>query len=199
MSNSGVLLEALVSFYGNLSLDVVNALSATRQDIRTGDFNLHKALGRAINIWLDGTEGWLGAVLVTASQPLPTAYLTVGRGSTATADVSILVKEKPHCTDLFQIGGSKRIDSKHVILDPSTKGDRLTVRLPGLARVKSQIAPGLYQGLIYTGGKPLAVVMLRYDPSSKEGEPEGTVPYARKRKNPAKKRKTPGQQQGAKG
>jgi hypothetical protein len=171
-NKSGTLLEALVSFYGNLTLDVLDAMRSTRQDIRTGHFKFDKALGKAINVCIDATEGWLSAVLVTASHPLPTAYLRAGDGTnTVSAEVSVLVQVQPQWTDLFQVGGEGRVRGADIKVDILTKGDGLVVALPGFAelRDKYRLEAGLYQGLIYTGDKPLAIIMLFYDPSYKEG------------------------------
>jgi hypothetical protein len=56
-------------------------------------------------------EGWLSAVLVQTSQPLPTANLRVGPvTSTLSATVSVKVDAGPPVTGLFQVaGGDGRI------------------------------------------------------------------------------------------
>src|SRR5262249_41678123 len=151
-------------------------MSKTQQDIRTGDFDSNKLLGSAINIWLDATEGWLSAVLVTASAPLPTVYLHVGKDtSTVCASVPVLVKAKLERTDLFQVGGEGRIDAAKLTVEQTTKGDGIVVRIPGWAEIESQIPPGLYQGIIYTGEKALANITLFYDENYKEANHLGRV------------------------
>jgi hypothetical protein len=164
MSRSGTFLEAAVSYYSNLAFGALASMRSTQEDLRTGQFTLSKSLGGAVSFWLDASEGWWSALLVTASEPLPTVFLRVGpHGATDTQEVRVLVSGPPEFTGLSQIGGTERIDDKLINVAATQKGDGIEVKLKGIS---PDVRPpqGLYHGLVHIGSRPLAVVMVLIDP-----------------------------------
>ena len=163
MPRSGVFLEAAISFYSNLAFNAVSDMRLMQEDLRTGNFQIDKAVGRALSLWLDAGEGWLSTLLATASEPLPTAFLRIGHGSrTDTRFVRVVVPETPalNFTGLYQSGGSGRIPAANVIIKRSSRNDGIEIKLKGL---KGSEKAGLYQGLVHIGDKPLVLVMVHVE------------------------------------
>src|SRR5436190_18137090 len=105
MPRSGVFLEAAISFYSKLAFQAAGDMRSMQEELRTGNFQIDKAIGRTLSLWLDAGEGWLSALLVTASEPLPTAFLRIGSSSRTEAQfVRALVPDEPALdfTGLFQ-------------------------------------------------------------------------------------------------
>jgi hypothetical protein len=168
MPRSGAFLEAVISYYSNLTFETLSALRSTQEDLRTGTFQVDKTISKAVSLWLDATEGWFSALLVTASEPLPTAFLRLGPfGGTATQEVHVLVSAQPEFTGLDRLGGGARLEAdKDVKIEPLRDGNGLQIKLTGPKRPQ----PGLYMGLVHIGDKPLVVVMLRVDPAENQGD-----------------------------
>jgi hypothetical protein len=163
MPRSGTFLEAAITYYSNLGFDALASMRTTQEELRTGQFEVSKAMSRAASFWLDASEGWWSALLVTAGQPLPTVFLRIGpRDTTATQEANVLVPRDPECAGLLQIGGSGRIDKERLVLTVSAKRDRLGVKLKGLSD-DYRPQPGLYQGLVHIGDKALAVVIVEVE------------------------------------
>ena len=107
MPRSGVFLESAISFYSKLAFNAVGEMRSMQEELRTGNFQVDKAIGRTLSLWLDASEGWFNALLVTAGAPLPTVFLRVGRSTrTGSEFVRVLVPDEPahDFTGLFQIG-----------------------------------------------------------------------------------------------
>ena len=167
MPKSGVFLEAAISFYSNLAFHAAGEMRSMQEDLRTGSFQVDKAIGRTLSLWLEASEGWLSALLVTASEPLPTAFLRIGSSSRTDAQfVRALVPDEVALdfTGLFQIGGTDHISSPNLAIRRSSRGDGLEVKLKGLKEVRP--SPGLYQGLVHVGGKPVALIMVQVEGGS---------------------------------
>jgi hypothetical protein len=172
MPRSGAFLEAVFSYYSNLTFETLSALRSTQEDLRTGTFTVDKAIGKAASLWLDATEGWFSALLVTASGPLPTVLLRLGpSGTTARKEVGVLVKGEPEFTGLDRIGGGARIESPHMI-QALRSGNGLEIKLTGTKRPE----PGLYMGLVHIGDNPLVIVMMRVDPAERPLDSYSTPP-----------------------
>jgi hypothetical protein len=185
MPRSGTFLEAMTSYYSNLAFGALRAMRTTQEDIRTGNFSVSKAVGSAASIWLDASEGWWNAVLVTASEPLPTVFLRVGPlGGTDTQEVRVLVPEDPEFTGLVRIGDGRTIPNSLVSIRPLKDRDGLEVKLTGLSelRDKGALPPGVYQGLVHMGQKPLAIIMVRVDPKMVTTTPKAKGAKRRKKK-----------------
>src|SRR5215470_11533988 len=107
MLRSGHLFDALTSYYSNLAFDYLAAMRETSEDLRTGQFDCSKAIGRACAFWMDAAEGWWSALLVNANAPLPTLFMRLSEGDQSlTKGVSVLVPghAKPVITDLTPLG-----------------------------------------------------------------------------------------------
>ena len=163
MARSGAFLEAAVSYYSGIAFSAMESMRKTQEDLRTNNFDLSRTIGRAVSFWLDASEGWWSALLVTAGQPLPTAFLRIGPlGSTATQVVPVTVSQVLEFTGLRQIGGTQQIDAVEV--RPTQKGDGIEVKIKGISPA-SRPPAGLYQGLVHEGIKPLAIVLVLVDPA----------------------------------
>lgn len=183
MARSGVLLEAITSYYGNLVTNGLALMRSTQEDLRTGQFGVSKTVGGALSYWLDACEGWWSALLVTASAPLPTAFMRLGAEETTDSQtVRVLVPgdEQPEWTDLGLVGGEGTIPRDNLVVESVKDRDGVQVKLKGFkpgARAKLQ--SGLYEGLVHKGAKPLAIIMVRVDPA---GERKGARAAARRRR-----------------
>jgi hypothetical protein len=156
MPRTGTFLEAAVSFYSNLALGGLAVMRQTQEEVRTEQFEVSKALSRTVSFWLDATEGWFNALLVTANEPLPTVYLRVGeKTGTDTREVRVRVPAKPEFTGAVNVGDGTTL--KGVEVRPTKNNDGLTVKIKN-ENVKRR--PGLYMGLVHIGVKPLAIVMV---------------------------------------
>jgi hypothetical protein len=164
MSRSGTLLEALTSYYSNVAVGALSVMRSTQEDLRTGQFGLSKVVGNTLSFWLDATEGWWGALLVTASAPLPTMLMILNDDSTHTQVARVLVPggAQPECTPLGLIGGARTLVAS-VSVRAFEDGDGVEVKLKD---VRSN-PPGLYQGLVHVGERPLAIVLVRVEEPSK--------------------------------
>src|SRR5262245_45164874 len=164
MPRSGLLFEALTSYYSNLAFDALAAMRATSEDLRTGRFDCSKAVGRACALWMDAAEGWWSALLVNATAPLPTLFLRLSEEDPSVPKrVSVLVpgKAKPEITDLTPLGGGEPIRAEDHIRVEATKnrdGIELALRNVTNLRERGGLREGLYQGLIHIEERPLAVV-----------------------------------------
>lgn len=171
MPRSGTFLEALTSYYSTLAFGTLAAMRSAQEDLRTGNFQLTKTVGDAISLYLDASEGWWSALLVTASVPLPTVFMriTANEDTTAAQDVAVLVPgtKQPECTDLGRIGGTDTIDASYVAVQASRDRCTITVKLKGLRKQGKPLAAGLYQALVHIDEKPLAAVFVRVDPARK--------------------------------
>jgi len=169
MARSGVLLEAVTSYYGNLVTNSLALMRSTQEDLRTGQFGVSKTVGSVLSFWLDASEGWWSALLVTASAPLPTAFLRLGAAETTdSSTVRVLVPgdEQPEWTDLGLVGGVGTIGRDHLVVEATKDRDGVQVRLRGLdPATRAKLRSGLYEGLVHKGAKPLAIVMVRVDPA----------------------------------
>jgi hypothetical protein len=188
MPRTGTFLEAVTSYYSNLAFGALEAMRTTQEDLRTNTFQLSKTLGNVVSLYLDATEGWWNALLVTASAPLPTGFLRIGPlGGTDTCEIRVLVPQEPEFTGLVRIGGGELIEG--ITINRLKNGDGLEVKLKGLDRERAagRLKPGLYQGLVHIGDKPLAVLMLRVDAgAAPAAAPDaGNAPA---KKKPAKKK-----------
>jgi len=164
MPRSGVFLEAAISFYSKLAFTAVSDMRSMQEDLRTGNFTVDKAIGRTLSLWLDASEGWLSALLVTTSEPLPTAFLRIRPISRTDAQfVRALLPDEPGLdfTGLFQIGGDGRIPAANLTIKRSSRGDGLEIKLKGLKDHRP--SPGLYQGLVHMGSKPIALIMVQVE------------------------------------
>jgi hypothetical protein len=164
MPRSGVFLEAAISFYSKLAFNAIGEMRAMQEDLRTGNFQVDKAIGRALSLWLEAGEGWVSALLVTASEPLPTAFLRVRPSSRTDAQfVRALLPDDPALdfTGLFQIGGNDRFPAGVLTIKRSSMGDGLEVKLKGLK--DDRPSPGFYQGLVHIKGKPVALIMVEVE------------------------------------
>jgi len=164
MPRSGVFLEAAISFYSRLAFQAVGDMRSMQEELRTGNFHVDKAIGRTLSLWLDAGEGWLSALLVTASEPLPTAFLRIGSSSrTDTQFVRALVPDEAALdfTGLFQIGGTHYVPVRNLTIRRSSRGDGLEVKFKALKDVRP--SPGLYQGLVHVGDKPVALIMAQFE------------------------------------
>jgi len=169
MARTGIFVEALTSYYGNLANDTLGLLRSTQEDLRTGNFDYEKTLGKALSLWLDSAEGWWSALLVNASAPVPTIFLRIGQDDTThvqVARVSVPGDRPAEWTDLSRLGGSGTIDRKHVSVEVAKHRDSIEVKLFGLGdlRRNQTIAPGLYQGLVHIHDRPLAIVLVEVLP-----------------------------------
>lgn len=172
MPRTGTFLEANVSYYSNLAFNSLAAMRTTQEELRTGQFDTSKVIGRGVNLWLDALEGWWSALLVTASEPLPTVLLRLDPHSTTDSkEVRVLVPQDPEFTGLQSLNGGPQAS---VVVKVKSSKDGLEVKLIGLIDNKRPAA-GLYMGLVYLGTKPLAIVMLLVD------EPARRQPHSRKR------------------
>jgi hypothetical protein len=205
MARSGVLLEAATSYYGNLVTNALTVMRSTQEDLRTGQFGISKTVGNVVSYWLDAYEGWWSALLVTASAPLPTAFLRLGpQDTTNWATVNVLVPggDDPEFTDLGLIGGEDTISKSHLSVETNKDANGVQVRLKGLdPKSRAALTSGLYQGLVHTGVKPLAIILVRVDDVSVTAKSiraavklaglkgvAGKTVKARRRKPPGKKK-----------
>ena len=169
MATTGTLFEAMVSYYGNLSRQALSALYQTREDLRAGNFEWNKALGRTISFWMDATDGWWNAFLVSASAPLPTIFLDVhADDSTAVRSVNVAVPGggDVDVSVIGQIGGTKHIPKKFLDIEPTAKRDAIEVKLKNikaLRRGPDKVPDGLYGGIIHIKERPLAFLMIRLE------------------------------------
>lgn len=175
MARSGLLFEALTSYYTNLAFDALAAMRATNEDLRTGHFDCSKAMGRAFSLWMDAAEGWWSALLVNANAPLPTLFMRLSEADQSlTKRVSVLVpgNAKPQITDLTPLGGGEPIRAEHHIRCEANKnrdGIELALRnVTDLRKRGAGLKEGLYQGLVYIDERPLAVVLLQVEPAKPE-------------------------------
>lgn len=167
MPRSGVFLEAAISFYSRLAFNAVADMRLMQEDLRTGNFEIDKAVGRAFSLWLEASEGWVSALLVTASEPLPTAFLRIGPSSRTGAHfVRALVPDEPALdfTGLFQIGGTDQIPVGNLTIKRSSRGDGVEIKLKGLK--DDRPSAGLYQGLLHIGDKPVVLVIAQVEGAS---------------------------------
>ena len=165
MPRAGTFLEATISFFNTVALNAVGNMRSTQEDLRSGNFKLEKAIGGALSIWLDASEGLLSALLVTVNGPVPTIFLRL-QPSTSTVTQSAKLRVPGDgaldFSGLAQIGGIGRIDGSLVMITRSSSGDGIEVKLKGLNGGRP--GPGFYQGLVYIGDLPLAIVMVQVDP-----------------------------------
>jgi hypothetical protein len=176
MPRTGTFLEAAVSFYSNLAFGGLAAMRQTQEEVRTEQFEVSRALSRTISFWLDATEGWFNALLVTASEPLPTVFLRVGENTgTDTREVRVLVPAKPEFTGAVHVGGGTTL--KGVDVRSTKDKDGLSVKIKN---VNEKRQPGLYMGLVHIGVKPLAIVMVSVtDDNLSRGRSVSEVPELR--------------------
>jgi hypothetical protein len=181
MARSGVLLEAATSYYGNLVTNALTLMRSTQEDLRTGQFGVSKTVGGVVSYWLDAYEGWWSALLVTASAPLPTAFLRLGPGETTDSAIAYVLvpgDERPEWTDLGLVGDTGTIGRGNLVVEANKDGNCVQVKLKGLEpAARARLASGLYQGLVHKGAKPLAIIMVRVDPA---GEPKAARTAAAK-------------------
>ena len=166
MATTGTLLEAMISYYGNLSRQALGAMYQTREELRTGAFDWNKALGRTVSVWMDAADGWWSAFLVSANAPLPTIFLDVSADdSTAVRSVNVAVPAgaDPDVSVIGQIGGTHSIPKHSVEVTVTTMRDAIEVKLKNLKAMRGKVPAGLYGGLIHMKEKPLAFVMIRLE------------------------------------
>jgi len=167
MATTGTLLEAMVSYYGNLSRQALSAMYQTREDLRAGTFDWNKALGRTVSVWMDAADGWWSAFLVTANAPLPTIFLDIGADDTTaerSVNVAVPGDVDPTVSVVGEIGGIRQFPSGAVQAKATTMRDAIEVNIPNLAGVRAGgVGPGLYAGIIHIKEKPLAFVMIRME------------------------------------
>jgi len=168
MATTGTLLEAMISYYGNLSRQALSAMYQTREELRTGAFDWNKTLGRTISVWMDAADGWWSAFLVSANAPLPTIFLDVhADDSTAVRSVNVAVPEgaDPEVTFIGQPGGTGQIPKEGIEVTATTRRDALEVKLKNLKalRTAGTVSAGLYGGIIHVKDKPLAFLMIRME------------------------------------
>jgi hypothetical protein len=166
MATSGVLFQGLVNYYGALSKQTLALMFSTREDLRNGTFDWSKTMSRSVALWLDAAEGWWGALLATASAPLPTLFMSVGPDdstSDETVQVSIGPGQVPEMSEIAQIGGTAHIAKDAITLDVTRLGDAVELKLRKLKslRASGTLPSGLYAGIVHLGQKPLAIVMIR--------------------------------------
>jgi hypothetical protein len=168
MATTGTLLEAMVSYYGNLSRQALGAMYQTREELRTDSFNWNKALGRTISVWMDAAEGWWSAFLVTANAPLPTIFLDIGADdTTAVRSVNVAVPEgvDPTVSVVGELGGTRKFPRESVQITATTGRDAIEVNVKNLAQLRTNntVGTGLYGGIIHVKEKPLAFLIIRMD------------------------------------
>jgi len=164
-------LEALTTFYSDLAVDSMALMRTMREDLKGGKFEFKQWTGRSLSLMIDACEGWYGAVLSGASAPVPTVLLeatTAGDCNAETVRIVVGENQKLQKTDLMQLGGSASIKAAHLHVEPAERGIAVDLRIKGLqGKAKSKaptLQPGLYQGLVYSGSKPLMIVLLRVEP-----------------------------------
>jgi hypothetical protein len=161
-------LEALTTFYSDLAIDSMALVRSMREDLQSGNFEFTQWTGRSLSLMFDACEGWYGAVLSGASAPVPTVLLEATPAGDCNAEtVRIVVGENPKLqhTDLMQLGGSGCIKAAHLHVEPAERGIAVDLRIKGLPEddPEKTLQPGLYQGLVYSGSKPLMIVLLRVE------------------------------------
>ena len=168
MATTRTLLEAMVSYYGNLSRQALHAMYETREDLRTGSFDWNKALGRTVSVWMDAAEGWWSALLVSTNAPLPTIFLDVAAvDTTAVRSVNLAVPDGPNPTVsvVGEIGGTRQFPKEAIEMTVTTMRDAVEVNLKNLAALRSSgtVGSGLYAGIIHVKEKPLAFLVIRME------------------------------------
>ena len=170
MARTGTLLEAVTSYYSTLAFNSLATMRRMQEDLRTNNFTVGKAVGAAVQLCLDASDGWWNALLVTASPPVPTVLLRTGPegGCDAqTVDVSVPGNRDPECTELGRIGGTERIGLDYIVIETATQRNAINIKLRKLKelsqKLRKPLAPGLYQGLVHIDERPLAIVLLRVD------------------------------------
>lgn len=168
MARSGTYLEALVGYYSTLAFDAMAAMRSTQEDLRTGKFSCEKVAGRTLSLWMDATEGWWSALLVTGSAPLPTVFLRVGKDQTLRGEAHVLVPGggRPLVTNLERLGGGARIETEYINVEAikGRNGVEIKLKLEKLREIRGEIAPGLYQGVVFIDEKPLAMLLVQVEP-----------------------------------
>ena len=169
MARSGVLLEALTSYYSNLGFNATAAMRATQEDLRTDSFSLSKTTGRALSLWMDAAEGWWSALLVSASAPVPTLFLHIVGDQTRTEPACVLVPRggQLQLTALERLGGGDPIPKDYISVQPTSDRNSVELRLTNLEELRKlhrgRIPSGLYQGLVHVGQAPIAIIMVHVD------------------------------------
>ncbi|MEO8605932.1 MAG: hypothetical protein ABI629_25405 [bacterium] len=185
---SGNYLEALVGYYGQLAYDSTRVMRDMREDLRVGKFRWKRWSGGAMSLWFDAAEGWYSAMLSGAAAPVPTVLLqitTADSGTQAELHIDVRFAAKLSHSALLQLGGTGRIDENHLIIETSKMKDQIDIRLHNLKR--TGVAPGLYQGIIHAGQKPLAILLVQVEP---EPPPSRPVTSAATKRRPAKRKPT---------
>ena len=143
MATTGTLLEAMFSYYGNLSRQALGAMYQTREELRTGSFSFNKALGRAATVWMDAAEGWWSALLVTANAPLPTLFMEIGaEASTYARSINVLVPDgaDPEASEIGELGGTHKFPAGAVEVEATRMRDAVEVKLKNKTKLAGYIS-----------------------------------------------------------
>jgi hypothetical protein len=160
MPRTGTLLEAAISYYSNLAQQSMAVMRETQEELRTGQFEVSRAVARGASLWLDSIEGLWSALLVTASPPTPVVFFHIDGNKTADrGEARMNVPEDPEFTGLVPVQGSGRPPEISVIR--KSDGTGLEFILAGID--SPQLDPGLYLGLVHLGNLPLVTVMVKVD------------------------------------
>ncbi len=166
--------------------DLLNATSTLWQDqlarwsnvyqrMRQGSYTLSQLQIDLARMW----DPWLTLAAFPTqwgtqySRQLPTLLFIVDEVAEtvgpfdASTNISTPPGSTPEVSDLHQIGGDQKLDKKHVQVELTPEGSRVSVKLVGLGsgpteRQKTGITPGLYVGPVYVkelaARRPLALV-----------------------------------------
>jgi hypothetical protein len=167
MANGGSFLAACVNYWGHLAQNATTRMQQASEEVRKREYTTGRLVSDVLGLWLDGVDGWWGALMAGASPPVPVVFFRVRKGEkpeeatkTKTCVVPVLVRHEGDvkCTDLVRLGEpyAKKIPCHNVRLAVPETRDRLEIRLVGLGEVKPE--EGHYQGLVYVEEEPLAMV-----------------------------------------
>lgn len=165
MPRSGVFLEALTSYYSTLAFDTLALMRNAQEDLRNDTFDCQKTTGRTLSLWLEACEGWWSAMLVSATPPLPTLFMTCATDSQThvrTIKIAVPPGAALKVTDLGRVGGGDPIPRTKCTATAALRGDEMVFSVMGIG---DAFAEGLYQGFVYVGERALAQVALQLEPA----------------------------------
>ena len=174
MARSGAFFEALTTYYSSLAYDALSLMRKTREEIRTDEFDCHRTASRTAGLWLDASDGWWSALLVSATPPVPTILIAFDASLSAhshTTKILVPGRSQPRLTKPATAGNERALEA-NIRVEAQSRRDEVTIYFSGL----EDPPEGTYTGYLYVDETLLAQVVVEVHPKP---VPAGTKSKAR--------------------
>jgi hypothetical protein len=162
MDRTSAYLTAMIDYWGNVGKGALRRLAVASEDVRNRTYGTERLVSDVVGLWMDGVDGWWGALRGPVAPSAPTVLFKVNEDATqvkkASPPINVPGIGQPVWTDIQRIGGApdEAIPRDHVDVTVSAARDGLTITLKDLRRLR--LRAGQYHGLVYIDEIPLVTI-----------------------------------------